>query len=94
MGGGDLVICNDTQRPVDTCVRQNGRSIVDLTFATPPAARMIRGWRVLEEESLFDHRYIRYDLAPLPDLSPPPLPPGRHPTSPMGAQKAGQGGYG
>jgi len=37
-----LVIINDTQRPVDTCVRQNGGSIVDITLATPLAAREIR----------------------------------------------------
>jgi len=69
-----LVIINDIQRPVDTCVRQNGGSIVDITFATPLAARDIRGWRVLEKETLSDHRYIRYDMAPLRDLSPPRRP--------------------
>jgi len=37
------VVCNDIQRPVNTCVRQSGGSIVDLIFATPPAACMIRG---------------------------------------------------
>jgi len=37
-------------RPVDTCVRQSGGSIVDITFATPLAARDICGWRVLKEE--------------------------------------------
>jgi len=50
---------------------KNGGSIVDITLATPLAAREIREWRVLEEESLSDHRYIRYDMAPLRDPSPP-----------------------
>jgi len=49
-------------------------SIVDLTLATPPTARMIRGWRVLEEESLSDHKYIRNDLTPLRNLSSPRRP--------------------
>jgi len=44
---------------------------VDLIFATPPAARLIRGWRVLVEESLSDHRYIRFDLTLLRDHSSP-----------------------
>jgi len=45
----DLVVCNDIQRPVDTCVRYNGGSIVDIILATPLGshARYVRGesWR-------------------------------------------------
>lgn len=46
-----------------TCVRANGGSVVDVTFASPPAAQAIRAWRVVTEEETFsDHRYIRFDL--------------------------------
>lgn len=46
-----------------TCVRQQGGSIVDLTFASTDLAHYIRGWEVLvEAETLSDHRYIRFDV--------------------------------
>nr|XP_031847715.1 uncharacterized protein LOC116433609 [Nomia melanderi] len=52
---------------VHTWVRNNGGSIVDLTWATPPAARRITGRRVAEEvESLSDHRYIVIGLSDTP----------------------------
>lgn len=45
----------------NTCVRWNGASIVDLTFATPTIASIIQGWRVLGTvETLSDHVYIRF----------------------------------
>nr|XP_034195328.1 uncharacterized protein LOC117611492 [Osmia lignaria] len=48
---------------VSTCVRAQGESIVDLSFATPSAVRMVQSWRVMEEaESLSDHRYIRLEF--------------------------------
>ncbi|XP_037303080.1 uncharacterized protein LOC119193535 [Manduca sexta] len=48
----------------DTCVRHNGGSVVDITFATPDLARRVQGWRVLvEEETLSDHRYIRFSVS-------------------------------
>ncbi|XP_075990128.1 uncharacterized protein LOC142985767 [Anticarsia gemmatalis] len=47
---------------VHTCVRHNGGSIVDLSFATPAVARRVVGWRVEEEvETLSDHLYIRFE---------------------------------
>ncbi|XP_047995913.1 uncharacterized protein LOC125233826 [Leguminivora glycinivorella] len=50
-----------------TCVRPQGESIVDITFASDALARRIQNWRVeAEVESLSDHRYIRYDLTTLP----------------------------
>nr|XP_012146537.1 PREDICTED: RNA-directed DNA polymerase from mobile element jockey-like [Megachile rotundata] len=57
---------------VHTCVRQHGGSIVDLSFATPAAARRISGWRVVAEvETLSDHRYITMVLsATPPDATP------------------------
>lgn len=43
----------------DTCVRPQGSSIVDLTWVTPSAARMLIEWRVLlDVEHLSDHRHI------------------------------------
>lgn len=55
---------------VDTCVRQQGGSVVDVTFANPALAFRVQGWRVLEEvETLSDHRYIRFDVSPLPMIS-------------------------
>ncbi|XP_076246369.1 uncharacterized protein LOC143186571 [Calliopsis andreniformis] len=42
-----------------TCVRWQGESIVDLSWATPCAARCVTGWRVAEEvESLSDHLHV------------------------------------
>jgi len=47
-----------------TCVRHNGASIVDVTLGNPAAARKIGNWRVLGgEETLSDHKYIRYDVS-------------------------------
>lgn len=51
---------------VNTCVRQNGGSIVDLTWASAVIERRIYGWQVAEEtETLSDHRYIRFEVGPL-----------------------------
>ncbi|KAM3958882.1 putative 115 kDa protein in type-1 retrotransposable element R1DM [Aphomia sociella] len=49
---------------VATCVRWQGESIVDVTFANPAAARRVRSWFVLPEvETLSDHRYIRMGVS-------------------------------
>ncbi|CAF4899290.1 unnamed protein product [Pieris macdunnoughi] len=48
---------------VQTCVRMNGGSIVDVTFSSPALASRVYGWRVLSEvETLSDHKYIRFDI--------------------------------
>ncbi|OWR53447.1 reverse transcrpitase [Danaus plexippus plexippus] len=48
-----------------TCVRWQGTSIVDVTFATPSLAARIRDWRVMAEAvTLSDHRYVRYEVSP------------------------------
>lgn len=48
---------------VQTCVRKNGGSIVDLSFASPALARTVQDWHVIEEvETLSDHRYIRFSI--------------------------------
>ncbi|XP_046976631.1 uncharacterized protein LOC124542785 [Vanessa cardui] len=52
------------RRQVHTCVRQQGGSVVDLSFATPVAARRVLNWRVKEEVGpLSDHRYIRFEIS-------------------------------
>lgn len=54
-----LVLIN--RGSVSTCVRQKGESIVDLTWASPSAARNIREWRVAEDiETLSDYRAIEF----------------------------------
>ncbi|XP_048005626.1 uncharacterized protein LOC125241279 [Leguminivora glycinivorella] len=46
-----------------TCVRQQGGSIVDITFASAALARRVQGWEVMVGvETLSDHRYIRFDV--------------------------------
>jgi hypothetical protein len=48
---------------VPTCVRWQGESIVDLSWATPSALAMVSGWRVAEEVvSLSDHRHVRMNV--------------------------------
>lgn len=49
---------------VHTCVRQQGGSVVDLSFATPALAARVRNWRVELGESLSDHRFIRMEILP------------------------------
>ncbi|XP_039762050.1 uncharacterized protein LOC120635182, partial [Pararge aegeria] len=52
---------------VHTCVRQQGGSIVDVTFADSILARRVSGWEVLQdEETLSDHRYIRFEVSSIP----------------------------
>ena len=54
---------------VNTCVRHNGGSIVDVTFASHAIAGRVQGWRVQEGvETLSDHRYIRFDVSALPSV--------------------------
>nr|XP_037869632.1 uncharacterized protein LOC119629086 [Bombyx mori] len=50
-----------------TCVRRLGGSVVDVTFASPDVACRIRGWAVMVgEETLSDHRYIRFSIVVTP----------------------------
>lgn len=44
---------------VPTCVRHNGESIVDTTWASPSLVKYVQGWAVRAgEETLSDHAYI------------------------------------
>ncbi|KAL0830145.1 hypothetical protein ABMA28_003602 [Loxostege sticticalis] len=57
-----LCVCN--VGTVATCVRPQGESLVDITFASPAVASRVRDWRVLVlVESGSDHRYVRFDIA-------------------------------
>ena len=47
-----------------TCVRQQGGSVVDITFATPALAARVGNWRVELGETLSDHRFIRWEITP------------------------------
>ncbi|XP_071579544.1 uncharacterized protein [Temnothorax nylanderi] len=50
-----------------TCVRRQGASIVDLSWANPLAAREIEGWGVVtDQESLSDHLYIEMRVRATP----------------------------
>jgi hypothetical protein len=47
-----------------TCVRWQGTSIVDVTFATPSLANQIEDWRVEEDvETQSDHQYILFSVS-------------------------------
>jgi len=59
--GLDLRIMNVGNEP--TCVRSNGSSIIDLTWASASVSRLVSNWRVLTDSiSLSDHRYITFDF--------------------------------
>lgn len=46
-----------------TLVRNNGKSVIDLTIATQSLAAHVREWKVLKDkESLSDHRFITFDM--------------------------------
>lgn len=48
---------------VATCVRWNGSSIVDLTWASPGLVGQVVDWRVRGElESFFDHLYVSFSI--------------------------------
>lgn len=57
----DMMILNDGK--METCVRAQGSSRVDVTIATEAAAKEIREWEVdVETDTLSDHRYIRFSI--------------------------------
>ncbi|KMQ85987.1 reverse transcriptase [Lasius niger] len=59
--GNGLWVANVGNTP--TCVRPQGRSIPDITWATPEALTLIEDWRVdTEHETLSDHRYIEFNV--------------------------------
>ena len=57
-----------------TCVRAQGGSVVDVSFATPSLAGRVNNWRVDLGENLSDHRFIRWEISPTIDLLTSPRP--------------------
>jgi ribonuclease HI len=55
-----LCICNRGSDP--TFVTANRREVLDVTFATDSLFGKIDGWKVLEEHSFSDHRYIEFSI--------------------------------
>ncbi|EFN75817.1 hypothetical protein EAI_14282, partial [Harpegnathos saltator] len=59
--GLDLLLMN--RGSTSTCVRLRGKSVIDLTWVSPSAARIFREWVVgMEGETLSDHKYIVWSL--------------------------------
>jgi len=59
--GLELRIINVGNEP--TCIKQNGSSIIDLTWSSANICRLFSDWRVLNEAvSLSDHQYIVYNF--------------------------------
>lgn len=56
----DLCLLNIGMEP--TCVRPQGQSTIDLTWASPAIFPYVEFWRVLNEVSLSDHKYICIQL--------------------------------
>ncbi|KLV34219.1 hypothetical protein AB894_15215 [Piscirickettsia salmonis] len=57
-----LVVLN--RGSVPTCVRMQGESVVDISFASPALSPRVVDWRVMEEvETFSDHRYIRFNVS-------------------------------
>ncbi|XP_076764844.1 uncharacterized protein LOC143431791 [Xylocopa sonorina] len=51
------------QGSASTCVRQQGESKIDLSFANGAAARRVKKWIVDTAETLSDHLYIRISVS-------------------------------
>ncbi|CAH2227082.1 jg25023, partial [Pararge aegeria aegeria] len=66
---------------VHTCVRAQGGSIVDLSFASPSVADRVANWRVEDGvETLSDHNYVRFEVSTSPVVAmAPPQGPNRLP---------------
>lgn len=56
----DIRLLNDGISP--TCIRHQGTSIVDLTWATADISCRIMSWEVMNEFTDSDHAYIKYEL--------------------------------
>ncbi|XP_043512253.1 uncharacterized protein LOC122529846 [Frieseomelitta varia] len=62
--GLDLRLLNTGH--TSTCIRWQGESIVDLSWASPEAIKHITGWKVMDNtETLSDHLYIKIRLSQL-----------------------------
>lgn len=59
----NLEIINRGRKP--TCIRAQGKSIVDISMITTKLTENIKYWKVLDRETLSDHRYIIIEIAEL-----------------------------
>ncbi|XP_032671666.1 uncharacterized protein LOC116844353 [Odontomachus brunneus] len=61
-------LCTMNRGRRSTFVGPRGRSVIDVTFASPQAARLIQDWRMVTSgENLSDHRYIVVRLVATPE---------------------------
>lgn len=61
---GVIGLCCMNSGNQSTCIRAQGESVIDTTWATPVAGRRISQWTVRAEmETLSDHAYITWDVA-------------------------------
>lgn len=55
-----LLIANDGREP--TFQRREQRSFLDLTFYSSATRGEVGSWRVLDEETMSDHRYVEFEI--------------------------------
>lgn len=61
--GFDLLLLNCGT--VINCVRYLGESVIDLSWASPPAARSVNEWQMMDEvETLSENRYTTVEILP------------------------------
>lgn len=60
IAANNLIVLNEGNTP--TFVNRNYGSILDITLSTEKIRPFITGWKVLEEESLSDHKYIMFEV--------------------------------
>lgn len=60
IAANNLSVCNVGNAP--TFVRQSSRTHIDVAFASDKVMQDIKRWRVLDEETLSQHRYILFDI--------------------------------
>ncbi|XP_074035251.1 uncharacterized protein [Leptinotarsa decemlineata] len=64
----NLVFANTGGEP--TFVRRDQKSHIDITCSTAKASMDIVDWRILDEETLTDHRFIRFGIASIGQKKP------------------------
>jgi len=65
----DLTILNKGTKPTFMVARR--QTVIDITLTSFDAASLVTGWRVSDEESLSDHRYIKFQVRPESRMVPP-----------------------
>lgn len=60
LSANNLIVVNQGETP--TFVNRNYGSILDLTISTENLRPRITNWKVLDDESLSDHKYIMFEL--------------------------------